>query len=51
MQQPDKANRTAFDVPGAGTAASQGTISNGINSAGAIARYYIDGSDVNHVSA
>jgi hypothetical protein len=39
---------TAFDVPGAGTGAFQGTISLSINPNGAITGAYIDSSDVNH---
>jgi len=39
---------TAFDVPGAGTGAGQGTIAEDINVTGDIAGYYVDASNVNH---
>ena len=39
---------TAFDAPGAGTGAFQGTLPGGINDAGTIDGSYSDASDVNH---
>ena len=39
---------TAFDVPGAGTGAFQGTLPGGINDEGAIDGSYSDAGDVNH---
>jgi hypothetical protein len=39
---------TTFDVPGAGTAPGQGTVSSGINDSGVIAGVYGDASGVNH---
>jgi hypothetical protein len=37
-----------FDVPAAGTAAGQGTVGEGINSAGVVVGNYIDGDGLNH---
>jgi hypothetical protein len=39
---------TTFDAPGAGTGAYEGTFGGGINTAGVIAGYYNDASDVYH---
>jgi hypothetical protein len=39
---------TTFDVPGAGTAANQGTFPSGINDAGAVTGNYTDADNVNH---
>jgi hypothetical protein len=39
---------TKFDAPDAGTGPGQGTRPESINQAGAIAGYYIDGSNLNH---
>jgi hypothetical protein len=39
---------TTFDVPGAGTGLYQGTFPKGINTAGAIAGYYLDANSVSH---
>jgi hypothetical protein len=39
---------TAFDVPGVGTGAGQGTFPNGINSGGAIVGWYVDASNGSH---
>lgn len=44
----EKAKLIAFDVPGAGTAAGQGTFPAGINPFGVIAGYYIDSGNVSH---
>jgi uncharacterized repeat protein (TIGR03803 family) len=39
---------TTFDAAGAGTGENQGTIPTSINTAGTIAGFYVDGSNVNH---
>ena len=39
---------TTFNATGAGTGENQGTVATSINTAGTIAGFYIDGSNVNH---
>lgn len=46
--QAQRKSQFTFDAPGAGTAAGQGTIVNGINVGGAIAGWYVDAVNVNH---
>jgi hypothetical protein len=46
--QDSKPTYTKFDAPGAGTAANQGTVANSINTAGAVAGWYIDAANANH---
>ena len=47
-QQPGSLTFTTFEAPGAGTGDYQGTIGLGVNTAGAIAGYYVDEGFVYH---